>query len=100
MKFCSQGKRHLPAFDAELISLTLRSEVLLIFSAFGRLDSFLTRHEQHPLVLDIARASLYIFSRWLDVKMGTKMSSQPAQLKTKFLSCPSGWRLIPAARLL
>ena len=58
----------------------------MIFGAFERLSSSLTCHRLLPLVLDITRASLYIFSRWLDGKMGTKMSRQPAQLKTKFLS--------------
>jgi hypothetical protein len=29
---------------------------------------------------------IYLSYRWLKGKMGTKMSSQPAQLKTKFLS--------------
>lgn len=56
----------------------------MISGTFERLSSFLTCHEQLPVVLDIARASLYISSRWLDGKMGTKMSSQPAQMKTKF----------------
>ena len=57
----------------------------MIFGAFERLGSYLTCHGQLPLVLDITRVSPYIFSRWLDGKMGTKMSRRPAQLKTKFL---------------
>jgi hypothetical protein len=56
----------------------------MISAAFERLSSILTCHEQLPLVVDIARASLYSFLRWLDGKMGKKMSRQPAQLKTKF----------------
>ena len=35
----------------------------MIFGAFERLGSYLTCHGQLPLVLDITRASLYIFSR-------------------------------------
>jgi hypothetical protein len=60
----------------------------VIFGAFERLSSFLTCQRKLPLVLDITRASPYIFSQWLDGKMETKMSRQPAQLKTKFLSLP------------
>ena len=58
----------------------------MISGPFERLSSSLTYHGQLPLVLDIVRASLYTPSRSLDGKMGTKLSNQPPQLKTKFLS--------------